>query len=110
MNDDGDPNDDSYTGHGTAMAGAACAKTNNDIGVASIAGASPYTRVMPLKVLDSTGMGHLSHVLEALEYGLDHGARYFFYKTLSAHSGVATTLVFEPSCEHHSPGQGMIQT
>jgi len=55
-------------GHGTMVAGIAAANTNNGIG---IAGAAWNARVMPVKVLDSTGNGFDSDVAEGITWAAD---------------------------------------
>lgn len=69
-NDDDDPDDD--YGHGTHVAGIAAAVTNNGSGVA---GLSWGARIMPLKVLDSSGSGWISDVASGITYAADHGAQ-----------------------------------
>jgi serine protease len=67
-----DAHDDSTIGHGTLVAGIAAATTNNGIG---IAGAAWDTSVLPVKVLDSRGLGTDSQVAAGLVWAADHGAR-----------------------------------
>jgi subtilisin family serine protease len=59
-------------GHGTGVAGAAAAATNDAAGVASVAG---QARIMPLRISDPTGWAYASTVAQALTYAADHGAR-----------------------------------
>ncbi|MBA2624082.1 MAG: S8 family serine peptidase, partial [Acidimicrobiia bacterium] len=66
---DGRPDDD--LGHGTFVAGIAAARTDNAIG---IAGAAWRSRILPVKVLDSSGFGSDSRVIEGLDWAVDHGA------------------------------------
>lgn len=58
--------------HGTHVAGIVAASGNNGLGIAGVAFG---VRVMPLKVLDCTGMGELSDVASGIVYATDHGAR-----------------------------------
>ena len=67
-----DARDDSNIGHGTLVAGVAAATTNNGIG---IAGAAWDTSVLPVKVLDSRGLGTDSQVAAGIVWAVDHGAR-----------------------------------
>ena len=60
------------TGHGTAVAGAAAAETNNGIGVAGVSWASV---VMPLAVTDSTGFAAYSDIAAAIQYAADRHVR-----------------------------------
>lgn len=70
LNDDASPSDDS--GHGTHNAGVIAAASNNGIG---IAGLSWGTRVMPIKVLNSSGVGPDSVIARGLTRAADQGAR-----------------------------------
>ncbi|MDZ5623429.1 tandem-95 repeat protein, partial [Nocardioides sp. HM23] len=62
-----DPN-----GHGTAMASIVAAGVDNGTGIAGVGyrGVS----VMPVKVLDSDGLGQDSAIVEGVVYAADHGA------------------------------------
>ena len=60
------------TGHGTAVAGAAAAATNNLIGVAGVAWANT---IMPLVVTSSGCVAMYSDIASAINYAADHGAR-----------------------------------
>ena len=70
LNDDEDPSDDS--GHGTHNAGVIGAASNNSVGVAGI---SWGTKILPLKVLNSSGVGPDSVISQGIIYAADHGAR-----------------------------------
>ena len=67
---DSDPRDDN--GHGTAVAGIVGAVSNNRIGVA---GYCWECRLMPVKVLDSNGIGSTSTLAQGMVWATDHGAR-----------------------------------
>lgn len=69
VDDDNDPND--LYGHGTHVAGALVAVTNNNLGVA---GASPNLRIVPLRILDQRGAGFISDLVSALDYARTQGA------------------------------------
>ncbi|MBC8278554.1 MAG: S8 family serine peptidase, partial [FCB group bacterium] len=69
INEDNDPNDDNC--HGTHVAGIAAAESNNGIGVAGI---SWGAKIMPLKVLQSSGYGTMSDVALAAEYAYENSA------------------------------------
>ncbi len=70
VNSDGYPLDDN--GHGTHVAGIAAAVTNNSEGVA---GVSWGAKIMPVKVLNSSGSGSLSDVANGIIWAADQGAQ-----------------------------------
>jgi thermitase len=59
-------------GHGTLAAGVALARSNNGIGVASYCWSCS---LMPVKVIDSGGVGSTSSVANGITWATDHGAR-----------------------------------
>jgi len=63
------PPEDS-SNHGTHIAGILAAN-NDDFGVV---GVSPKTKIMPLKVLNSYGIGTPDAIAEAIHYAVDNGA------------------------------------
>ncbi|GAA1522457.1 S8 family serine peptidase [Kribbella lupini] len=63
-------NDDK--GHGTMVAGIIAANTNNARGIAGVAW---NAKILPVKVLDSTGTGSDSSVLAGINWAASHGAR-----------------------------------
>lgn len=68
--DDDDHPDDPH-GHGTHVAGIASAVADNAIG---IAGAAPEAKIMPVRVLDTSGAGNDEVIAEAIDWAVDHGA------------------------------------
>jgi subtilisin family serine protease len=70
VNHDADPQDD--YGHGTQVAGIAAAATNNLIGIAGI---SWGAHIMPVKVLNSSGVGTYANVAAGIRWATDHGAQ-----------------------------------
>ena len=70
VNSDDDPQDD--YGHGTQVAGVAAAVTNNHEGIAGI---SWGARIMPVKVLDSAGLGWTDDVAKGIRFAANSGAR-----------------------------------
>lgn len=69
---DNNSNTADVTGHGTAVAGAAAAVSNNGAGVSGVAGAA---KIMPLRVSDTGGGATGSAIAQALTYAADHGVR-----------------------------------
>ena len=69
VNNDAEADDD--YGHGTQVAGVAAAATNNDSGIAGLAGEA---KIMPVKVLDDRGRGMSSNLTCALYWAVDKGA------------------------------------
>ncbi|MCL4248644.1 MAG: S8 family serine peptidase [Anaerolineae bacterium] len=70
VENDGTPQDE--FGHGCNVAGIIAANVNNGIG---IAGVSPQALIMPLRVLDASGLGTHSAVAQAILLAVDHGAQ-----------------------------------
>ena len=70
VNGDSHPNDDQ--GHGTHVAGTIAQSTNNGMGVAGVAfGCS----IMPIKVLDSDGIGDHFTIARGIHFAVENGAR-----------------------------------
>jgi thermitase len=59
-------------GHGTEVAGAAAASTNNGQGVAGVAGAAP---IMPVRVTNAAGGATTASIANGIIWAADHGAR-----------------------------------
>jgi len=59
-------------GHGTLVAGAAAAASNNGTGVASVAGGC---RIMPIRVSDTNGYASSSAISQGLTWAADKGVR-----------------------------------
>ena len=66
---DNNPDDDNA--HGTHVAGISAGVSNNGIGISGMAW---NARIMPLKVLQSTGYGTSSDIAAAVEYAHENGA------------------------------------
>ncbi len=58
--------------HGTKVAGTAAATLNNGLGVASVSGQS---KIMPIRVADSSGYATFSSIANAITFAADKGAR-----------------------------------
>ena len=69
INNDNDPMDDNS--HGTHVAGIAAAQSNNGSGISGIAWNS---KIMPVKVMQSSGEGNMSDVAAGVIYAANHGA------------------------------------
>lgn len=59
-------------GHGTLVAGAAAAATNNAIGVAGVA---PNSMIMPVQVTGTAASASLSMLANGITWAADHGAK-----------------------------------
>jgi subtilisin family serine protease len=88
----GSPPDDDH-GHGTHVAGIASACTNNSTGVG---GLSWGARLMPVKVLDSTGSGSYDRLASGIAYAADQGAEVI---NLSL-GGIGASSTLEDAIEH----------
>lgn len=69
---DNNSNTSDVIGHGTVVAGSAAAAINNNTGVAAVSGLS---KIMPLRITDTSGYGYESTISQGLIYAADHGAR-----------------------------------
>ena len=69
---DGDTSAQDEFNHGCGVAGIIAANADNDEGIAGIA---PNAQIMPLRVLDASGLGTYSDVAQAIVYAVDHGAQ-----------------------------------
>jgi len=69
INVDNTPLDDNI--HGTHVAGVIGAVGNNGIG---IAGAAWNVQIMPIKVMQSTGVGNITDIAAGIEYAANNGA------------------------------------
>ncbi|MDQ8736689.1 S8 family peptidase [Paenibacillus sp. LHD-38] len=70
VDEEAEPDDD--VGHGTHVSGIIGATVNNSEGVA---GLSWYNKIMPIKVLDSSGAGSTYSVAQGIIWATDHGAK-----------------------------------
>ncbi len=67
----GDPNDDHWAGHGTAMAGIIGAVGNNGTGTVGVAWG---VKLMALKFIDENDNGFVSDAIECISYAIRMGA------------------------------------
>jgi subtilisin family serine protease len=70
VNDDLDASDDHW--HGTHVAGIIGAETNNGFGIAGVAW---NCKILPVKVLDKTGVGTVSQIVLGIIWAADNGAQ-----------------------------------
>lgn len=70
VDEEAEPDDD--VGHGTHVSGIIGATVNNGEGVA---GVSWFNKIMPVKVLDSSGAGSTYTVAQGIIWAVDHGAK-----------------------------------
>ncbi len=68
---DNNSNAADVNGHGTAVAGAAAATTNNSAGIASVAGSA---MIMPIRIADANAYAYWSTVAQGLTWAADKGA------------------------------------
>ncbi|KQU24744.1 hypothetical protein ASG65_17385 [Bacillus sp. Leaf13] len=59
-------------GHGTHVSGIIAAKGDNGY---SMQGINPVAKIMPVKVLDSSGFGDMEKIALGIKYAVDHGAK-----------------------------------
>lgn len=69
VNNDNDPADDNS--HGTHVAGIADAEGNNGIGITGVAW---HAKIMPIKVMQSSGIGSASDIAAGVNYAAQNGA------------------------------------
>ena len=69
VNNDNNPNDDNS--HGTHVAGIAAAEGNNGVGVCGVAW---NAKIMPVKMLQSSGYGSSSNLALGINYAANNGA------------------------------------
>ncbi|MFJ7683539.1 S8 family peptidase [Peribacillus butanolivorans] len=73
-------------GHGTHVSGIIAAKGDNGY---SMQGINPVAKIMPVKVLDSSGYGDTEKIALGIKYAVDHGAKVI---NLSLGGGYSRTI------------------
>lgn len=69
---DNDNNPDDLNGHGTHVAATIGAVGNNSIGTTGVCW---NAKIMALRVLDSTGIGSTSAIIQGINFAVSHGAK-----------------------------------
>ncbi|MDR4935252.1 S8 family serine peptidase [Rossellomorea marisflavi] len=75
-------------GHGTHVSSIIAAKQDNDY---SMAGINPYAKILPIKVLDSSGGGDTEQIAAGIMYAADKGAKVL---NLSLGGGYSRTIEY----------------
>ncbi|MFD6441037.1 Ig-like domain-containing protein [Peribacillus sp. NPDC060186] len=75
-------------GHGTHVSGIIAAKGDNGY---SMQGINPVAKIMPVKVLDSSGYGDMEKIALGIKYAVDHGAKVI---NLSLGGGYSRTIEY----------------
>lgn len=60
-------------GHGTHVSGIIAASANNNVGISGITGTLDV-KIIPIKVLDSSGNGETNNIVRGIKYAADKGA------------------------------------
>jgi serine protease AprX len=82
---------DDLRGHGTFVAGIAADSS------AGYAGAAPSANLVSLKVMDATGEGSTSDIINACQWILDHKSQYNIrVANFSLHSAIAAPFYYDP--------------
>ncbi|CAN5896930.1 hypothetical protein BH11PSE8_BH11PSE8_12530 [soil metagenome] len=89
------------SGHGTLVAGAAAAITDNGVGVAGVAGGS---RLMPIRVADPTGYAYYSTIAQGVTFAADNGARV----ANASFSGVFTSAAVGSAAQYLKSKGGLL--
>ncbi|PTR17268.1 subtilase family protein [Nitrosospira sp. Nsp2] len=98
---DNNSNTSDVYGHGTKVAGAAAAASNNSIGIASVAGQS---RIMPVRVSNLSGGGYWSTITQGLVHAADNGARVANVSFL----GVTSSLTVQNAAQYLKNKGGLV--
>jgi thermitase len=90
-------------GHGTGVAGAAAAASNNSIGVTGLAW---NCKIMPIRISDSTGYATWSTTAKAITWAANHGAR---VANLS-YSGMLGSSAIRTAAQYMQSKRGVVIT
>lgn len=100
---DGNTDTRDVYGHGTKVAGAAAAATNNSTGVAAVAGGAS---IMPIRVTGTDGYGSWSAIANGITWAADRGAR---VANLSFY-GIETSSTARSAAQHMKNKGGLVVT
>jgi len=81
-------------GHGSHVSGTIAQSTNNEIGVAGMA---PDVKIMPVKVLNSSGYGYSSDIAQGILYAVNNGAH-----IINMSLGGGYSYFIEQACQYAS--------
>jgi thermitase len=98
---DNNANTSDVYGHGTKVAGAAAAASNNHTGIAAVAGQS---RIMPIRVTNLSGGGYWSTITQGLVHAADNGARVANVSFL----GVTSSLTVQNAAQYMKNKGGLV--
>ncbi|KAF0128255.1 MAG: peptidase S8/S53 subtilisin kexin sedolisin [Bacteroidetes bacterium] len=101
INNDNNPNDDNS--HGTHVAGIAAAEGNNGIGICGVAW---NAKIMPVKMLQSSGSGNSSNLASAIEYAYDNGATVINMSLGSYGESIVVKIALENAYAGTGDGEG----
>jgi hypothetical protein len=88
-------------GHGTSVAGIAAAAGNNGVGTASV---SFRSKIMPMRITDTSGNGYYSMMASALTWAADNGAR---VANISFHA-VSTSATVDSAAQYMRSKGGIV--
>jgi hypothetical protein len=98
---DGNSDTSDVNGHGTAVAGAAAASTNNATGVAGVAG---QAQLMPVRIADPNAYAYWSTVAQGLTWAADQGAKV----ANISYSGVAGSATVQSAASYMRSKGGLV--
>jgi subtilisin family serine protease len=90
-------------GHGTAVAGIVGADTNNGVGIAGVAW---NCKILPVKVLDKTGVGTVEQVIAGIRWAADQAGN--GVKVINISWGLDTDSSFLSDAIDYAYGKGIV--